>query len=62
MNCPHILFTYRLYFGHDLYFDGYGSSHQQARINCAYQALEFIQQNQIVYTKLKPRTSVNFII
>jgi dsRNA-specific ribonuclease len=38
---------YRLYIGHDLYFDGHGSSHQQARISCACQALNLLDQNQI---------------
>jgi len=46
MNHRHILFSYRLYFGHNLYFDGHGSSHQQARINCAQHALNFIHQNE----------------
>ena len=50
INRPHILFTYRLHIGNNLYFDGHGSSHQQARINCAYHALNFIQQNPILNT------------
>lgn len=44
---PQTVFCYRLYVGHDLYFDGYGSSHQRARTNCAHQALTFIDQNQM---------------
>jgi hypothetical protein len=57
---PHIIFFYRLYFGHDLYFDGHGSSHQQARINCACHALNFIQQNQLSITLSTPPSQVNF--
>ncbi|CAF2751967.1 unnamed protein product [Rotaria sp. Silwood2] len=45
-NHPHIIFYYRLHLGQDLYFDGDGSSRQQARINCAYNALNFIHQNE----------------
>ncbi|UJR20661.1 hypothetical protein I4U23_023783 [Adineta vaga] len=43
-NRSHILFHYRLYLGPDLYFDGHGSSHQQARINCALNAFYFLRQ------------------
>ncbi len=59
-NHPHIIFSYRLYFGYDLYFDGYGSSHQQARTNCASQALNFIQQNQTPVTTSSSPPPVNF--
>ncbi len=62
INRPHILFSYRLYLGHHLYFDGQGSSHQQARINCAYHALNFIHQNQIPNIISPPSTEVNFFI
>ncbi|UJR28977.1 hypothetical protein I4U23_010195 [Adineta vaga] len=44
-NHPQTIFHYRLYFGQDLYFDGQGPSHQQARTSCASQALHFIQNN-----------------
>lgn len=40
-------FIYRLYIGQSLYFDGYGPSRQSARMSCAYQALNYIQQNQV---------------
>ena len=46
-NYPRISFYYRLYLGNELYFDGHDSSHQQARNNCAYHALNFINQNQL---------------
>ncbi|CAF1200012.1 unnamed protein product [Rotaria sordida] len=45
-NRPHIIFYYRLHLGQHFYFDGYGSSRQQARIDCAYHALNFIHQNE----------------
>jgi hypothetical protein len=63
VNRPHIIFTYRLYVGHNLYFDGHGPSHQQARVNCAYHALNFIHQNQTL-NMISPSSSteVNFII
>ena len=32
--------------GHDLYFDGHGPTHQQARTNCALNAFYFLRQNQ----------------
>ncbi|CAF4439036.1 unnamed protein product, partial [Adineta steineri] len=44
---PRVMFFYRLYFGQDIYFDGHGLSHQEARMNCAHQALRFINQNQM---------------
>ncbi|CAF2817939.1 unnamed protein product [Rotaria sp. Silwood2] len=44
---PRILFYYRLYLGHDLYFDGHAYTHQQARTNCALNALYFLRQHQI---------------
>jgi len=46
-NRSRILFYYRLYIGHDLYFDGHGPTHQQARTNCALNAFYFLRQNQI---------------
>ena len=39
------LFSYRVYLGDDFYFDGHASTDQQARINCALNALYFLQQN-----------------
>ncbi|CAF5073431.1 unnamed protein product, partial [Rotaria socialis] len=36
----------RLYLGQDLHFDGHDLSHQLARINCAYHALNFIRDNE----------------
>ncbi|CAF3213795.1 unnamed protein product [Rotaria socialis] len=42
-----ILFYYRLYLGHNSYFDGHGYTHQQARTKCALDALFFLRQNQI---------------
>ncbi len=59
IKSPQILFTYRLYFGHNLYFDGHGPSHQQARNNCAYHALNFIYQNHISNMIPTPITDVN---
>ena len=53
-NRPHVIFSYRLYIGHDLYFDGHGSSHQRARTECAYHALNFIHQNQILHKVSTP--------
>ncbi|CAF1264841.1 unnamed protein product [Rotaria magnacalcarata] len=41
-----ILFYYRLYLGHNSYFDGHGYTHQQARTKCALGALLFLRQNQ----------------
>ncbi|CAF0856991.1 unnamed protein product [Adineta steineri] len=46
-NRSHILFYYRVYLGHDLYFDGHGPTHQQARVNCALNAFYFLRQNQL---------------
>ncbi len=57
-NRPYIIFFYRLYVGHSLYFDGQGSSHQRARTDCAYRALNFIQQNQMFNLTPTP-TEVN---
>ncbi|CAF1265068.1 unnamed protein product [Rotaria magnacalcarata] len=45
-NFPCIIFYYRLYLGQDLHFDGHDLSHQLARINCAYHALNFIRENE----------------
>lgn len=56
-NRPQTIFTYRLYIGHDLFFDGYGTSRQRARINCAYHALNFIQQNH-TFPLFSPSTEV----
>jgi dsRNA-specific ribonuclease len=39
--------VYRVYLGTDLHFDGYGSSHHQARSNCAHAALAFLRQNVV---------------
>lgn len=39
------LFSYRVYLGDDFYFDGHASTDQQARINCALNALYFLRQN-----------------
>ncbi len=44
-NRARVLFYYRLYLGQDLYFDGHGPTHQQARINCALNALYFLRHN-----------------
>lgn len=38
---------YRLYLRPDLYFDGHGPSHHQARSHCAFNALCFLRQNPI---------------
>ncbi|CAF0842721.1 unnamed protein product [Rotaria sordida] len=46
-NYSRSLFYYRLYLGHDLYFDGHAYTHQQARTNCALNALYFLRQNPI---------------
>ncbi|CAF0876864.1 unnamed protein product [Rotaria sp. Silwood1] len=46
-NHPRNFFYYRLYLGHNLYFDGYAHTHQKARINCALNALYFLRQNQV---------------
>jgi hypothetical protein len=46
-NRSRILFFYRLYLGHDLYFDGHAPSHHQARQNCALNAFYFLRQNHI---------------
>lgn len=43
-NRSHLLVFYRLYLGHELYFDGHGPTHQQARINCALNAFYFLRQ------------------
>ncbi len=59
-NHPRTIFYYRLYFGQNLYFDGHGLSHQQARINCACQASQFIQQNQMPMISIP--TQVEFSI
>jgi dsRNA-specific ribonuclease len=45
LNRSRTVFYYRLYLGQDLYFDGHGSTHQQARINCALNAFYFLRQN-----------------
>lgn len=56
-NHPRTLFYYRLHLGEELYFDGHGPSHQQARANCANYALDFIRENEssiLMSSSLKP--------
>lgn len=54
-NHPNIIFYYRLFVGYDLIFDGHGSSHQKARIDCADHALYYIHQHPIL--DIQPTTS-----
>ncbi|CAF3567745.1 unnamed protein product [Rotaria sp. Silwood1] len=56
-NRRQIIYYYRLYLGQDFYFDGHDLSHQQARINCAYHALNFIHQNEKSILMSLPSTS-----
>ena len=46
MSHPCSTFYYRLYVGQHLYFDGQGLSHQQARIDCARHAINFIDEHE----------------
>lgn len=53
-NHPTIIFYYRLFIGHDLFFDGHGTSHQKARIDCADCALHYLRQNEMFDNKPAP--------
>ena len=55
-NSRHIFF-YRLYLGPNLYFDGRGCSHYQARSHCALNALYFLRQSSISPPSTPPSIS-----
>lgn len=40
-----LIYHYRVYLDDDFFFDGYGSTHQQARLHCAQNALYFLRSN-----------------
>lgn len=60
-NHPDIISYFRLFVGYDLIFDGYGPSHQKARINCADHALHYIHQHPISDIK-PPISEVNLFL
>ena len=63
LNRPRSHFSFRLYLGVDVYFDGQGFSHHEARMNCAMDAWNFVRQNsmQVPSPTVAPAAEVEFL-
>lgn len=54
-----LIYHYRLYIDDDFFFDGYGCTHQQARLHCAQNAFYFLRSNTIHSPVQSPTKSSN---